>query len=218
MLSYASTYPGGLGDFFVNTAQDYSILTGLLAGSVVSTIISIAVSLKSGCPKRMSVFDGDLNQNGDVTISVGTKTPQNDVPVNLEIEWQKTMSIDNPLHPYKTLYEEELRAIDAWNKPLTTHHMERLFRPAMRTSGIIAGISFAVFLVIIPALALSVEVLTAAQLGTWISVCQHWCLVVTVFVVLVPPVQEGAQIWRQYRHNRDMEAMALELADKNTKF
>ncbi|WAQ98212.1 DUR3-like protein [Mya arenaria] len=209
MLTYASTYPGGLGDFFTNTAQDYSILTGLLAGFTVSTLVSISISLWTSRNRKTNI---KRELNGRIAKDEGGRSATEESTVgsydqivdgHLEIEWEKTMSIDNPLNPYKLLYRKELTSIDAWKKPLTTKHMEIIFRRAKLYSGIMAAISFTVFLVVIPALALSQEVLTATQLGAWISVCQHWCLIATVFVVLVPPIQEGIQIWRQKQENKD---------------
>ena len=45
MLMMESTYEGGLGDFYVNTSQDYSLLCAMVAGFVMSAAVSIIVSL-----------------------------------------------------------------------------------------------------------------------------------------------------------------------------
>ena len=185
MFAVGSTYDGGLSNFFVNTAQDISLLAGLGAGVLVSTVIAIG----------MSLYYNKISS-----------------PEDVEREWQKTMSIDNPLSPYRELYAEELKEIDHRGL-LTSKTMERIFRRAKYSTYIGAGVSFALFFVAVPAASLGQPELSLGQLSTWISVCQHWCLIATVLVVFVPPIQEGLQIWRQYRDNVASKIPAnLELA------
>lgn len=200
MLAYGSTYEGGLSDFYTNTAQDYSLLTGLLSGFVVSTVVSVVVSL---CDQKSKPRDTP-NQNFPVerTDIKGDEVMQ-EVAEFLEIEWLKTMSIDNPLNPYRLIYKEELKSINA-GRILTIHHMEKIFRHTrlVSISGVV--ISFAIFLIVVPAFALGMEVLSQEQLKTWLSVCQHWCLVATILVIVIPPIQEGIQIWRAHKLNKEM--------------
>lgn len=213
MLACGSTYEGGLSDFFKNTAQDYSLLAGLLSGFIVSAVVTVVVSWCDSKARDVVVFNKHF--------PLGEEEHEDDKIMEeklgfLEIEWLKTMSIDNPLNPYRRLYRKELKEINA-GRILTIHHMETIFRKTRTFSIAGVAISFAVFLVVVPAVALSQDVLTEHQLGTWISVCQHWCLLATVFVVIIPPVQEGMQIWRQYKINskfigENAEDVSLQIA------
>lgn len=205
MLAYASTYDGGLSDFFTNTAKDYSLLTGLLAGFVVSTVVTVAVSLWDKRSRSADLLNKDFPT--DISETEGDRIIKENLEI-LEVEWLKTMSIDNPLNPYRSIYKQELKSINA-GRILTIHHMETIFRHTRLVSIVGVVISFAVFLIVVPSFALTQEILTEVQLGTWISVCQHWCLVATVFVVIIPPIQEGIQIWREYKKNKS-------LIDENT--
>ena len=175
MLAVGSTYEGGLSDFFINTAKDYSLLAGLGAGFVVSSFLCVSISL---CTNKIKTEEDEAE------------------------EWSKTMSIDNPLNPYRAIYREELEAVDA-GPVITAETMAKIFRGAQKVSYIGGSLSIILFIVVIPAVALSYEVLTQEQFDAWLSVCQIWCLICTVFVVLFPPIEEGFQIWRQYRNNRD---------------
>lgn len=204
MLAYGSTYDGGLSNFYTNTAQDYSLLTGLLSGFIVSLLVSVVVSLCDRKSKTRVRINEQFQPDKQVKDPIMQK-----ILGDFEIEWLKTMSIDNPLNPYRSIYKKELKAINA-GRILTIHHMQAIFKNTRLVSFIGVIISFAVFLVVIPAIALGQEVLTEAQLGTWISVCQHWCLIATFFVVLVPPVQEGIQIWRQYQKNKALDIGSAE--------
>lgn len=207
MLAYGSTYEGGLRDFYTNTAQDFSLLTGLVSGLVVSTIVSVTVSL---CMKKPDVKVMDSEEQNVEESSIANHSgpyslkPDNDLKVlcgDIEVEWLKTMSIDNPLKPYREIYKKELAAINA-GRILTVHHMETIFKKTRFISIVSVAISFIVFLFVIPIISLTQEVLSETQLSTWISVCQHWCLGATVFVVIIPPLQEGYQIWRQNKMNK----------------
>ena len=186
MMVMGSTYEGGLSDFFTNTAKDYSLLAGLVAGFVVGGSLCFVVSL---CTHKI-------------------KTDE-----DAEKEWAKTMSIDNPLNPYRAIYRKELEAVDA-GPIITAETMARIFRGAQKVAYIGGSLSIILFIVVIPAVALSYGVLTQDQFDVWLSVCQIWCLICTVFVVLFPPIEEGVQIWRQHRSNKEKK----EVVDNHTRF
>ena len=86
MLMMESTYEGGLGDFYVNTSQDYSLLCAMVAGFVMSAAVSIIVSL--------------------CTIGIQTEEEKSK-------EWDKAINIDNPLNPFCLVYKEELKTTAA---------------------------------------------------------------------------------------------------------
>ena len=118
-----------------------------------------------------------------------------------DYEWLKTMCIDNPLNPYRNLYQKKLDEINV-GRIITSKDMETIFKGARKISYAGAIISLITFFIIVPAVALGQTVLGTTQLAAWISICQHWCLIATVLVVIVPPVQECIQIWRQYSVNK----------------
>ena len=175
MMVMGSTYEGGLSDFFTNTAKDYSLLAGLVAGFVVGGLLCFIVSL---CTHKIKTAE------------------------DADKEWAKTMSIDNPLNPYRAIYREELEAVDA-GPIITAETMARIFRGAQKVAYIGGSLSIILFIVVIPAVALSYGVLTQDQFDVWLSVCQIWCLICTVLVVLLPPIEEGVQIWQQYKRNKE---------------
>ena len=174
LLIVGSTYEGGLGDFYVNTAQDYSLLCAMVSGFFVSSVVSIVVSI---CSTRI--------QNED----------------DKSKEWAKTINIDNPLNPFRLVYKEELEEIDA-GPVITADTMDRIFRKAKMVAIIGACISLVLYLIVVPAVALSFGVLTFEEYSTWLTFFQVWVFVGTVLVVVVPPVEEGLQIWRKYKQNK----------------
>ena len=171
-----STYEGGLGDFYINTAQDYSLLCAMGAGFVVSTGMVISVSL----------FTTDIKTDEEKTA-----------------EWDKTINIDNPLNPFRLVYKEELDAIAA-GPVITAKVMEKLFRRSKIVGIIGVVVTLIIFLVILPAIALSFETLSFEQFSGWVIFFQAWVFVGFALVVVVPPIEEGLQIWRKYQENKAM--------------
>ena len=179
MLIVGSMYEGGLRNFYTNTAKDYSLLCAMVLGFVISSIITIVVSL---CTHTITTAE-DTNK-----------------------EWANTINIDNPLNPFKLVYKEELESIDA-GPVITAETMDRVFRKAKLVAIIGACASLVLFLIVIPAVALSFEVLTYQEFSTWITFFQVWVLLGTVTVIVVPPFEEGRQIWRKYKENKRLEKM-----------
>ena len=143
---------------------------------------------------------------GGLTIIISLCTHKIRTHQDVLQEWAKTMSIDNPLNPFRALYEKEIEATHEGQK-INEDTMEKIFRVPQQVAIIGGSLSLCLFLVVIPAIALSYGVLNQNQFEAWLSVCQIWCLVCTVFAVLVPPIREGMQIWRQYRSNKEYAHM-----------
>ncbi|KAL4230108.1 hypothetical protein ACF0H5_010493 [Mactra antiquata] len=181
MLVVGSTYEGGLSNFYVNTAKDYTLLTAMVSGFVVSGVVCVFVSL---CTNKIKTDD------------------------DAEKEWAKTMSIDNPLNPYRLVYEEELKAVDA-GKIITSKIMNKIFRKARIYAAVGGTISLLIFLVVIPSIALSFEVLNFEQFSTWLKTFQIYCCICTLIVVVLPPFEEGLQIWRHYKKNKTKHTESL---------
>ncbi|KAH3843782.1 uncharacterized protein LOC127878035 [Dreissena polymorpha] len=174
MMIMGSTYEGGLVNFYVNTAHDYSLLTSMIAGLVTSAIVTIGVSLCTNTIR--SEEDSDM-------------------------EWAKTISIDNPLSPFRLVYEEELAKLDV-NTIITARIMDKVFRKA-RLVAVLGGVlSLVLFVVILPAVALSFDVLSLGQFSSWLKTYQIYCFVCTFVVVVFPPFEEGYQIWKRCQKNK----------------
>lgn len=174
LLIMGSTYEGGLSDFYVNTAQDYSLLCAMVSGFFISTLICISVSL---CTTRIQTEDDKAK------------------------EWAKTINIDNPLNPFRLLYKEELDSVGA-GPIVTAKTMDGIFKRSKFVAIIGACASLVVFLIIVPAVALSFEVLSYEEYTTWVTFFQVWVFVSTVLVIVVPPIEEGLQIWRKFKENK----------------
>ncbi|KAK3610644.1 hypothetical protein CHS0354_028024 [Potamilus streckersoni] len=175
IFAMASTYEGGLGNFFTNTAREYSLLVGLGAGVFISSVVCVVISLR--------------------THKITSKK-------DAEREWEKTMNIDNPLNPYSTLYRQELELIQADTTRITTNTMARIFRRAKLYAILGCTLSIVIFLIIFPAVALSFEVVSYDQFKVWLSVFQIWNMVGTFLVIVIPPVEEGIQVLRQVKQNK----------------
>ena len=92
----------GLRNFLTNTSSDYSLLGGILSGGTVSVFFTVSVSL---CTNQIK------NEE------------------EVERVWYRTLSIDNPLNPWRKNYAEELEAIDvAEDTKVNTTHMAKIFR------------------------------------------------------------------------------------------
>ena len=168
-----STYEGGLNNFYVNTAESYSLLTAMVSGFVVSFFVCVGVSL---CTHK-------IHSDADA-----------------EREWAKTVNLDNPLNPFSQVYEKELKAANVGTN-ITAKTMDTVFRKARIYAAVGGVISLVIFLVVIPAIALSFETLSFDQFSSWMKTFQIYCFICTVIVVVLPPVEECLQIWRKFKRN-----------------
>ncbi|VDI41963.1 Hypothetical predicted protein [Mytilus galloprovincialis] len=177
-------YEGGLGNFLTNTSSDYSLLGGITSAVIMSVSCTIIISL--------------------CTHTIKTQK-------DAERVWDKTLSIDNPLNPWRNVYKEELANIDvSEDTKVNTTHMTKIFRSA-RILAIVGGlISFVIFGVVIPANVLSLEVLTYHQFSSWSFACQIWVMIAAAFAIVVPPIEEIVQIVRYYARNKSKESVSQE--------
>ena len=183
MLITGSTYEGGLNDFFTNTSQSYSLLVAMLCGIVVSGSVSCVVSL---CTHNIKTNDDVAN------------------------EWAKTISIDNPINPFRLIYDDEL-STGKIETIVTVNTMEAFFKRAKIYAVVGCLGSIVVFLVILPAVAVSYGVLDFETFSTWFRVFQIYCFVCTVVVIVFPPLKEGIQIIRRLRKNKAMSKSSTRL-------
>ncbi|XP_060577881.1 uncharacterized protein LOC132734992 [Ruditapes philippinarum] len=173
LLAMGSTYEGGLSILYVNSAESYTILVAILSGFVVSCFVCVGVSL----------YTHEIRCDADA-----------------DREWAKTINIDNPLNPFRQVYEKELKAVNAGTY-ITASTMDIVFKKAKLYAAVGGVISLVIFVIIIPAITLSFEVLNFDQFSSWLKTFQIYCFICTVIVVVLPPVEECLQIWRKYKRN-----------------
>ena len=173
-LGVASTYEGGLGLFLKNTAQNNAVLSGAATSLGVSFFLTLIVSL------------------------VTTKVKH---PNDVEKEWKKLRDIDNPLHPWCNLYKEDFPDLKPGEQP-SVEQLDIMFKKA-RLVAYIGGIGTIILLVgIVPGVMISLHVLEISQFKVWITILQVLCFSMAVIVIVVAPVEEVIQIWKQYRENK----------------
>ena len=170
-------YEDGLRDFLTNTSADYSLLGGIISGGTISVVLTVTVSL---CTH-------DIQTNHDS-----------------ERVWDRTLSIDNPLNPWRRTYQEELEEIQVTEDTIiNTTHMAKIFRKARLLAVIGGSISLVIFGVVIPSSVLSMEILSLEQFNSWFTACQIWVMIAAAFAILVPPLEEITQIVKYYlKHSR----------------
>lgn len=177
-LGMASTFPGGLGNFLINTAQDNTILAGIAAAFGFSLGVSVIVSY--------------------LTSKVKTREDE-------EEEWQKTQDIDNPLNPWEQNYQEELKGIQYEGKP-SYHQMETCFRSAKILAYATGLISIGVFAVVIPCIMVIFPVMDAGVFKGWVTFCHIWAVIMAIIVIFFPPVEEVKKMLKQYKLNKMKES------------
>ena len=173
-LGVASTYEGGLDRFLINTVQNGSVLAG------------------SGTSIGISFF---------VTLFVSLVTTKIKYPVDIEREWKKLRDIDNPLHPWCNLYKEDFPDLKPGEQP-STEDLDAMFKTA-RLAAYIGGVGTVCLLVgVVPGAMLSLHVLNLSQFKIWITILQILCFSMAAIVIVVAPVEEIIQIFRQQRNNK----------------
>lgn len=157
-----------------NTSADYSLLAGTVSGIGVSLVVTVVVSMATN---KISNSDDS------------------------EREWEKTVSIDNPLNSWKRIYKEELSFVPMGTR-ITSQHMSQIFRNARLVAYIGGGFSLLLFIAILPGIMLGFEVLSYSQFTGFVTFTQVWCMIAAAFAILAPPVEEIIQILREYRKNK----------------
>ncbi|KAF0301993.1 putative urea active transporter 1 [Amphibalanus amphitrite] len=195
-LVYASTYPGGLANFVVNTGHQTPMLIGNIVSVTVGGLVCIAVSLADNW--RMT-------------------------PEQMEHEWEKTRDIDNPLTPWVHVYRDCLDISEARN---VSYHerppidgIVRRFRLAKRTAyG--AGVCLTLlFVVIWTSSMIAAHPLDSAGFLAWTTLSRGWGFVAATFIIVVPLLQELYAIghkWRKQQLVRSSPSDCLSLQSQCT--
>lgn len=173
-LGVASTYPGGLNNFLLNTVQDNVLLAGTTTSFAVSLIVCIVASL--------------------LTHDICS-------PDKAEQEWQKMFDIDNPLKPWEENFREDLAGMDYDQRP-SSSQMDAAFRSAKLTAFIGGGICITIFAFVIPGIMASFSVMNKTQFKVWVGFTQLWAIVMAFVVIFLPPFEEISRIRRQYQLNK----------------
>ena len=173
-LGVASTYDGGQGDFLKNTVQNGSVLAGSGTSIGISFFVTLIVSL------------------------ITTKIKH---PIDVEREWKKLKDIDNPLHPWCNLYKDDFPDLKPGERP-QTEDLDEMFKTA-KLAAYIGGVGTLCLLVgVIPGAMISLHVLSLSQFKIWITILQVLCFSMAAIVIVVAPVEEIIQIYRQQRKNK----------------
>jgi len=186
-LSYASTYPGGLGlAYFVkNTGEELPMLVGNIVAIGVGAVFCIVVTFMT----RWKM------------------TPEIE-----EAEWDKTRDIDNPLSPWVAKYKGELNLDDGENfhdrPPLEI--VIRKFRAAKITAYVAAVLFTLLFVCIWPGSMLSQDILDLSGFNVWTSMSRGWAFVAAAFIVIVPMYQEVRAILKQIAKNKSDKSSECE--------
>ncbi|GAB1598295.1 urea-proton symporter DUR3-like, partial [Argonauta hians] len=186
-LGVASTFPGGLGNFLINTVQDNVLLAGTITSFGVSFVVCVVVSLMT---HRI--------------VSVEAS----------EEEWQKLFNIDNPLHPWEENYREELTGMEYDERP-SFQQMNLAFRTAKLTAYIGGTLCIFIFSVLVPGIMASFSVMSSTQFRIWVIFTQGWVIVMAIIVIFLPPFEEVTKMVRQYKLNKDisLKQSSIEMKD-----
>ncbi|WAQ99317.1 DUR3-like protein [Mya arenaria] len=161
--------------------KNCSLLTAMLVGFVVSGV---------GC----------------VIVSLCTHNIRSEVDANLE--WAKTIYIDNPINPFRLMYVEEFTKAEVGDI-ITPKAMDKVFRKAKLYDGVLGIISLVMFVIVVLAIALSSGVLSFDEFSACIKGYQICCFICTFVVVVLPPFDEGYQIWLRYQKNKRNETSSV---------
>lgn len=131
-------------------------------------------------------------------VSCGTHSIRNEDDVKKE--WRKLRDIDNPLHPWSQLYAEDIPGLEKGEKP-STEQLDKVFRKARIVAYIGGGITVILFVGIVPGVMLSLHVLSMTEFQVWTHSLQIFCFTMAAVVVVVAPVEEILQIYKQRREN-----------------
>nr|KAG5702158.1 hypothetical protein BaRGS_010424 [Batillaria attramentaria] len=179
-LVRASTLPGGLGEFLLNTSEGYTVMAGSCTSFFVTLIVTVIVSLVTH-----NITDDD----------------------EARLEWQKVRDIDNPLNPWVGFYREEFPNLRHNQKP-SYEELETVFRKA-KVAAIVGSVCcLLLFIILIPGVMASMHVLTRSEFGAWVTTMHVWCFVMAVVVIVVTPAEEVVAICKELKQRREKKIYA----------
>lgn len=173
-LSVASTFEGGLSNFFKNTAHPYALLAGSGSSLISSILVNIVVSLATH----------------------KIKTPEDEA-----IEWKKLRDIDNPLSPWAELFREDFPGLGPKEQP-SKQQFDKLFKKAKIVAVVGGTFIIILFIVIIPSVMSSLHVLSFDQFLVWTKSLHVWCFIMAIVVIIFAPIEEVMQIGKQITLNK----------------
>jgi hypothetical protein len=139
----------------------------------------------AGC---VSLF-GSLGVN--VIVSLFTHNIKNDADRSLE--WKKLRAIDNPLCPWTEFFREDIPNILQHEKP-SKSQLSSVFKPAKIVAYVCGGTFLTIFVVIIPSVMTSLEILSFDDFHVWTMSLHVWCFIMAAIILVLTPFEEVLQI------------------------
>ncbi|KAH9514149.1 urea active transporter [Bulinus truncatus] len=181
-LGVASTYEGGLNNWWANTGNEMSMLCGNLVAILGGGLITVIVSFVS-------------NWHYDVSMS--------------EEIWENTRDIDNPLSPWMEKYQKDLQISGSHrldNRP-SLQDVQKAFRRA-KVMAYFLSTTFTVVLVIAwPAFMTTIDVMTLTQFTGWVRVSEIWVWLAMLAMIVLPLVNESWDIWSTFVERKKIKAL-----------
>ena len=148
-----------------------------------------------------ATFDSFAGVSFFVTLFVSCGTHKIHSESDVAKEWEKMRDIDNPLHPWSQLYEEDIPDLKQGERP-SPKSLNKVFTKA-RIIALIGGFTVLVLFVgIIPGIMVSLSVLTLSEFEIWTHVLQIFCFLMAGIVIIVAPVEEFVQVYRARSKNK----------------
>ncbi|BFZ23564.1 hypothetical protein BsWGS_26603 [Bradybaena similaris] len=171
-LGVASTYDGGLAEWWKNTGREVSMLAGNLAAILVGGVITVVVSLVKN-------IGYDASKGAEI--------------------WETTRDIDNPLSPWMEKYQKELNLYGSHrleNRP-SLKEVQTAFKGAKYLAYSSSTIVSCVMVILWPAVMVAAGVMSSSQFYGWVKLAEIWAFF-SMFAMTVLPL--GNEIWDVWSH------------------
>ncbi|KAL8590055.1 hypothetical protein ACOMHN_034286 [Nucella lapillus] len=173
-LARASSLPGGLDNFLLNTSEGFTVMAGASTSFFVTLFVTIVISL----------------------LTHHIKTDKHALA-----EWQKVRDIDNPLNPWVSFYREEFPHLQRQEKP-SYEQLATVFRKAKVTAIVGSVLGLTLFVLFIPGVMASLKVLSEVQFTSWVMSMHVWCFVMAAIVIIVTPLEEIRSICLELKRKK----------------
>ncbi|XP_055343852.1 uncharacterized protein LOC129591971 isoform X2 [Paramacrobiotus metropolitanus] len=175
-LGLAARLENGLAPstFYQNSGEDFAMLGGNLVAILGGGLICVLVSY---CTKP---------------------------PIEVHDIWNYTYDIDNPLHPWAEMYQNDLGLVEGNkldNRPTFQSVYTTFKKLAWAANGL--GTSFTFILAIVwPAAMVVAGVFTDVVFSNWINMVFGWVTIAAMFIIIAPAVEEMRAAYQAYKNNK----------------
>ncbi|CAG5131507.1 unnamed protein product [Candidula unifasciata] len=172
-LGVASTYEGGLSDWWNSTGQELAMLSGNLAAILAGGLITVVVSLV-----RNIRFD-----------------PSTGVEI-----WETTRDIDNPLSPWMEKYQRKLNLYGSHrleNRP-SLQEVQKAFKGAKNMAYFMSTIVSGCLVILWPAAMVATGVMSRTEFHGWVKLSEVWAFLSMFAMTVLPLVNEIWDVWAHY--------------------